>query len=209
MSRYRMHAIEYNTLMTLLKLLTDRLPPILKEYNLSDDIHIDPSYPRDLTNMCKPSIIVRRVDTDRYKLGMGNVLGQLFEDNAYSDMSGIMHDIMIQFDVVANSNTQDTLLTSILCEDIFEDILINESGKIQLYDFTRDVNNPNEMGVMSVIGVPNTAYIPDGLSRPNLNNDYISATRLTFTIIQEIKPNQSYVNYDRWIKFNQTIKPQS
>lgn len=201
-----MHAIEYNMLMTLLKLLTDRLPPILTEYNMNREIHIEPSYPRDLTNMFKPSIIVRRVDTDRYNLGMGNVLGQLFEDGVYSDMFGIGHDIMVQFDVVANSNTQDTILTSILCEDVFQDIIINESGKIQLYDFTKDINNPSEMGVITITGVPNTTYIPDGLSRPNLNNDYISATRLTFTIIQEIKPSQEYVDLSKWIKINQTIK---
>ena len=191
--------------MTLLKLLTDRLPPILKEYNINTDVHIEPSYPRDLTNMFKPSIIVRRVDTERYKLGMGNVLGQLFEKNIYSDMTGIMHDIMIQFDIIANGNTHNLLLTSILGENIFEDIIINDGGKIQLYDFTKDINSPSEMGVITVRGVPNVTYIQDGTLKPSLNNDYISATRLTFTIIQEIKPNQDYVDLDRWIKIKQTI----
>lgn len=205
MSRYKMHAIEYNTLMTLLKLLTDRMPPLLKEYNVGSKINIEPAYPRDLTDMFKPSIIVRRVDTDRYKLGMGNVLGQLFENGVYSDMFGIGHDIMVQFDVVANSNTQNMVLTSILSEDIFSDITINESGTIQLYDFTKDIENPSEMGVITICGIPNTTYIPDSLSRPNLNNDYISATRLTFTIIQEIKPNQDYVDLGKWIKIHQTV----
>lgn len=206
MSRYRMHAIEYNTLMTLLKLLTDRLPPILKEYNIGNDVHIEPSYPRDLTNMFKPSIIVRKIDTEQYKLGMGNVIGQLFEDRTYSDMVGIGHKIMVQFDAVANSNTQNMLLSSVLCEDIFNDIIINESGRIQLYDFTKDINNPTEMGVITLCDVPNVVYIPDSLSRPNLNKDYISATRLSFNIVQEIKPNQDYVNLDKWLKITQTIR---
>lgn len=201
-----MHAIEYNTMMTLLKLLNDRMPAIMKEYNFNGEIHIEPSYPRDLTNMSKPSIIVRRIDTDRYKISMGNVLGQLFEDNVYHDMSGIAHDIMVQFDVVANGNIQNMQITSILCEDIFNDIILNESGRLQLYDFTKDINNPTEMGVITIIGVPNTTYIPDGISRPDLNNDYISANRLTFTIIQEIKPSQDYVDLGKWIKISQTIK---
>lgn len=206
MSRYKMHAIEYNTLMTLLKLLTDRLPPILKEYNGIGDVHIEPSYPRDLTDMIKPSIIVRKIDTEQYKLGMGNVIGQLFEDNTYSDMVGIGYDISVQFDIVANSNTQNLLMSSVLCEDILNDIIINESGRIQLYDFTNDINNPTEMGVVTVRDVPNVVYIPDSLSRPNLNKDYISATRLQFTIVQEIKPKQDYVDLDKWLKITQTIR---
>ena len=206
MSRYKMHSIEYNTLMTFLKLLTDRLPPILKEYNINTDVQVEPSYPRDLTTLFKPSIIVRRVDTSQYKLGMGNVLGHTFENGIYVDMSGIMHDIMIQFDVVANGNTHNLLLTSILSENIFGDIIVSENGRIQLYDFTKDINNPTEMGIITVRDIPNVTYIPDGLTRPNLNNDYISATRLTFTIIQEIKPNQDYVDLDKWIKIKQTIK---
>lgn len=206
MSRYRMHAIEYNVMMTLLKLLTDKLPPMLSEYNIGGEIHIEPSYPRDLTNMFKPSIIVRRVDTDQYKLGMGNVLGQLFEDDSYHDIFGIGHDLMIQFDVVANSNTQNMLLTSLLGEGIFNDIIVGESGKLQLYDFTGDANNPTEMGIITIADVPNVTYIPDGLSRPNLNNDYISATRLIFTVIQEVRPRQDYVDLGKWIRINQVIK---
>ena len=200
-----MHAIEYNTMMTLLKLLTDRLPGILKEYNLGE-VEIKPAYPRDLSNMFKPSIIVRRVETTQCKIGMGNVLGMLFEDNTYSDMSGIKHGIMVQFDVVTNSNTQNMLLASILTEDIFNDIIINESGRFQLYDFTKDINNPTEMGVVTIYDEPSITYIPDGITRPNLNNDYISASRLTFAIIQEIKPKQEYVDLGKWIKITQTIR---
>ena len=205
MTRYRMHAIEYNVMMTLLKLLTDRLPDILKEYNLGE-VRIDPAYPRDLTNMIKPSIIVRRVDTNQFKIGMGNVLGQIFEDGGYSDMFGIGHEMMVQFDTVANSNSQNMILSSILCDDIFNDILINHSGRFQLYDFTKNVNDPTEMGVVTISDIPTIVYIPDGITRPNLNNDYISATRLTFTIIQEIKPKQDYVDLSKWLKINQVVK---
>lgn len=204
--RYRMHAIEYNLLMTLLKLLSDRMPYIMSEYNIDSNIEVLPSYPRDLTNMFKPSIIVRRVSTDQYKLGIGNVLGQLEEDGIYKDVSGIMHEVMVQFDVVANSNSQCTLLTSIVSEDIFNDIIVCDCGKFQLYDFTKDVNNPTKMGVVTITSEPNITYIPDSITRPNLNNDYISATRLVFTIVQEIIPKQEYIDLTKWIKIKQTIK---
>lgn len=206
MARYRMHAIEYNLLMTLLKLLSDKMPELMREYNISDKIDVLPSYPRDLTGMSKPSIIVRRVDTDQYKLGLGNVLGQIFENGTYKDVSGMFHDIMVQFDTVANSNTQMSVLTSILSEDIFDDITVNNGGRFQLYDFTKNPGDPTEMGVVTIVSDPNITYIPDGITRPNLNNDYISATRLTFTIVQEIIPKQEYVDLSKWIKIKQTIK---
>lgn len=206
MARYRMHAIEYNLLMTLLKLMSDSMPVLLREYNVCDKIDVQPSYPRDLTSMSKPSIIIRKVSTDQYKLGLGNVLGQLLEDGCYKDVSGMFHDIMVQFDVVSNSNTQCTQLTSILSEDVFNDIIINSCGKFQLYDFTKDVNRPTKMGVVTIASEPNVSYIPDGITRPNLNNDYISAVRLTFTIVQEIMPKQEYVDLYKWIKISQTIK---
>lgn len=207
MSRYRMHAIEYNTFMTLLKLLSDRMPPILKEYNMSDDIHIQPAYPRDITSMHKPSIIVRRVDAEQYKIGMGNVLGQLFDEGIYKDVSGIKHAIMMQFDIVANSNTQNLLLQDIMMEDIFDDIIINESGTIQLLDFTKSEKNPTNMGVITIYDTPRViSFQYDDLARPTLNNDYKSMMRLMFIIVQEILPKQRYVDLSKWIRIKQTIK---
>lgn len=205
MSRYKMHAIEYNLMMTMLKLLTDNMPGILSEYNFNSKIDIKPSYPRDISKMEKPSIIVRKVQTDQYKIGMGNVLGQIFDGDTYNDVSGICHDIMVQFDVVANGNTQMYLITSMLAEDLFNNIIMFESGKMQLYDFTADVNNPTKMGVITVSDPPNISYIPDGITRPNLNDDYISAVRLVFTVIQEIIPKQEYVDLSKWIKIKQSI----
>ena len=208
MSRYKMHAIEYNSLMTLLKLLSDELPDIVKQYGTGGDIKVLPSYPRDITKMFKPSIIVRRVDTSQYKLGLANFIGQLFDkkDNSYTDAFGIGHDIMVQFDVVSNSNSQMSLLTSALSEDIFNNLIITHGGHFQLYDFTANEDNPTEMGVITIDGTPSVTYIPKDDVRPNLNNDYISAIRLTFTVVQEIIPKQEYIDLSKWIKIKQTIK---
>lgn len=208
MSRYKMHAIEYNLLMTLLKLLSGEMPNLMKQYNAGSKIEILPSYPRDITKMFKPSIIVRRVDTTQYKLGIGNFIGQIFNksENSYTDVFGIGHDIMVQFDVVTNSNSQLAILTSALSEDIFNSLIITEGGHFQLYDFTGDENSPTKMGAITITDTPSITYIPKGIERPNLNNDYINAIRLTFTIVQEIIPRQEYIDLSKWIKIKQTIK---
>lgn len=202
-----MHAMEYNVFMTLLKLLNDRMPEILREYNLHDDIHIEPAYPRDITNMFKPSIIMRRVDTVQSKVGLGNVLGQLFDEGIWKDVSGIEHEFLMQFDTICNSNIQNMMIVSMLKEDVFNDITINSAGKIQLLDFTGDENNPTEMGVLTMLDLPQIVHFQyDDLGRPTLNNDYKSVIRVTFTVIQEILPKQEYVDLSKWIKIHQTIK---
>lgn len=207
MSRYKMHAIEYNVLMTLLKLLGDKMPKILQEYNLHDDIHIEPEYPRDITNMFKPSIIMRRVDTVQSKIGFSNILGMIFDQKMWKDVYGIEHEFLMQFDTVCNSNTQNLLIVSMLKEDVFNDIVINQAGRIQLLDFTGNEQNPTEMGVLKIMDLPQIVHFQyDDLGRPTLNNDYKSVIRVTFTVIQEILPEQEYVDLSKWIKIHQTIK---
>lgn len=207
MSRYRMHAIEYNVYMTLLKLLNDKMPEVLQAYNFNDDIHIEPAYPRDITNMFKPSIIMRRVDTVQSKVGFGNVLGMLFDQGIWKDVTGIEHEFLIQFDTVCNGNIQNLMVVSMLKEDIFNDIVINQAGRIQLLDFTVNEKNPTEMGVLKIMDLPQIVHFQyDDLARPTLNNDYKSVIRVTFTVIQEILPKQEYVDLSKWIKIHQTIK---
>lgn len=207
MSRYKMHAIEYNVYMTLLKLLSDKMPDILKAYNLHDDIHIEPAYPRDITNMFKPSIIMRRVDTVQYKVGFGNALGQIFDQGILKDVDGVGHEFLVQFDTVCNGNIQNLMIVSMLKEDLFNDTMINSAGKIQLYDFTGNEKNPTEMGVLKMMDFPQIVHFQyDDLARPTLNNDYKSVIRVTFTVIQEVLPKQEYVDLSKWIKIHQTIK---
>lgn len=201
-----MRAIEYNTLKTLIKLISDRLPDIAKEYNIRNiDIPVLPSYPADLTDLKKPSIIVRKVDTDQSKVGMGNVLGQYYdaESNCYSDVVGKCHDTMVQFDIVAGNNSDRLLFESMISDDIFNMISYNEGGRFTLYDFTVDNNNPSQMGQIQLIGDPSVDNIYD---KDSSNNNYIGIIRHNFTLIQTVIPKQEYVDLSKWIKQTYKIK---
>ena len=200
-----MRAIEYNTLKTMIKLLIDRMPEIAREYNIKyNNIPILPSYPSNLTDIKKPSIIVRKVDTRQSKIGLGNVLGQYFDTqlNGYVDVVGKRHDTMIQFDVVTSNNTDRALLESIISEDIFNKISYDENGRFILYDFTED-DNPVEIGQIQLIGDPSIQNVMDGDAS---NNDYIGAIRQKFALIQTIIPKQEYVDLSKWIKQTYRIK---
>lgn len=204
----KMRAIEFNMLMTLIKLISDRLPNILEEYGMGNTtVSIIPSYPRDLTDMSKPSIIVRRVDTEQSKVAMGGFIGQ-YEDDilGYLDVSGMQHDIMYQFDVVGNSNSQTSIIISILTEEILNTISLFESSKFQLYDFTLSTDNPTEMGVVTIVDGCDVINLPDRIDKPNANRDYISIVRQNFNIIQTVIPAQESIDLTKWIKQSFTIK---
>lgn len=199
-----MRAIEYNTFKTMIKLLADRLPAIAKEYNIKyDNISVLPSYPANLTDLKKPSIIVRKVDTRQSKIGLGNVLGQYFntEVGGYTDVVGKRHDTLIQFDVVTSNNTDRLLLESIISDDIFNKISYEESGRITLYDFTVDDDNPVPIGTVKLIGDP---LIQNLHNTNSSNNNYIGVIRQDFSLIQTVIPKQEYVDLSKWIK--QTFK---
>lgn len=201
-----MKAIEYNVLKTMVKLLTDRLPLIAKEYNIKYiDIPVLPSYPADLTDLKKPSIIVRKVSTDQSKVGLGNVLGQYFNNNlgGYVDVVGKRHDMMIQFDIVTSNNSDRLLFESMISDDIFNRISYEENGKLSLYDFTTDDNNPSEMGNIKLIGDPSIDNLFD---KNTSNNNYIGIIRHNFALIQTIVPKQDYVDLSKWIKQTYKIK---
>ena len=60
----KIRCIDYNILMTLIKLFSDKIPDITSLYNLNNiSIDILPSYPRDLSKFNKPSIIIQKVAT--------------------------------------------------------------------------------------------------------------------------------------------------
>lgn len=201
-----MRAIEYNTFMTILKLLGDRLPDIANSYGISNiSIPVLPAYPADLTDMEKPSIIVRKVDTRQSKVGLGNVLGQFYDSElgGYSDVVGKRHDIMMQFDVVTSNNMHRSLFESIISDDILNYISYSESGNIILYDFTRDMNNPEPIGILKLIGDSNIMNIMD---KDSTNTNYIGIVRHNFATIQTIVPQQDYVDLSKWIKMTYKIK---
>lgn len=201
-----MRAIEYNVLKTTLKLLKDRLPYISSEYNVKyKNIDVLPSYPANLTDLSKPSIIMRKVSTDQSKIGFGNVLGQYFnsELNGYTDVVGKRHDIMIQFDVVTSNNSDRALLESMISDDIFNMISYNENGRFDLYDFTTSNKELEVIGSIKLIGDPLIRDIVDGDST---NDNYIGTIRCNFALIQTIIPKQEYVDLSKWIKQTYSIK---
>lgn len=199
-----MKAIEYNMFMTMIKLLTDRVPTIAREYGIKGkEIPILPTYPSDLTAIQKPSIIMRKVSTEQSKVGFGNVLGQFYdtEIRGYTDVVGKEHDIWLQFDIVTANNSDRLLLESILTDDVFGNIEYNDNGTIKFFDFTKDINNPTETGRMKLVG--NTT-IYDMHEEFSTNNYYIGSVRRGINIIQTVIPEQEYVDLSKWIK--QTYK---
>lgn len=201
-----MKAIEYNLFMTILKLLNDRMPSVAHEYGISDiEIPILPVYPAHLTDAKKPSIIVRKVDTNQSKIGFGNVLGQFYDTElrGYVDVVGKRHDTMIQFDVVASTNTDRALFESIIAEGIFNSIAYNEDAMFKLYDFTKDMNNPEEIGTTKLIGDPKVVNVMDSDAS---NTCYVGAIRHNFSTIQTVIPKQEHVDLSKWIKQTYKIK---
>lgn len=196
-------ATEYNLFMTVLKLFNDRLPGIAGEYNVKNvEVPILPAYPTDLTDLKKPSIIVRKVDVRQSKVGLGNVLGQFFnnEVGGYSDLVGKRHDMMFQFDVVTSGNIDRLLFESIIV-DMLNDISFNNSGSIDLLNFVGNMSSPDVVGRIKLIGDPSVTDVIDGDST---NKFYVGSVRHSFATIQTIIPTQEYVDLSRWIK--QTYK---
>ena len=203
----KMRAIEYNTLMTLLKLLLDRVPIIANDYGMGGiNIPILPEYPSDLTDLEKPSIIMRKVDTRQSKVGLGNVLGQHYDNElgGYVDVVGKIHDIMVQFDIVSSNNTNVSILQSLIADDILNKISFEENGKITLYDFIDDINNPTEMGYIKLIGDPHVVTVSDDDKSTTL--DHFGVVRHNFSILQAVVPKQEYVDLSKWIRQTYTIK---
>lgn len=206
---YNMKHINYNLFMTLLKMLDDKLPSILSAYNMGNvTISVSPSYPRDMSKLCKPSIIIRKVDISQSKIAMGNFIGQSFSSiDGYKDVYGMNYDAIYQLDILANGNEEVELFSDMIVDDIFNDIIINNSAKFPLYDFVGDINNPVEVGVVAVAESLGVVNLKDG-TEPNINNDYVRALRQSFNIIQTIIPQQGTVDLSKWIKQTFTINNQ-
>lgn len=195
-----MKSINYNMLMTLLKLFGDTVPTISSEYNFNQDIQVVPSYPNDLTKIEKPSIVIREVGSDICSIGMGRVLGQHYDTDvdSYSDVYGNKYDMLYQFDAVAHNNSSLALLTSMICDGVLINLLCNNNGKFDILDFTAQGNPP--IGTVSIIGEPSVSNIYSA------NKEFINAIRCRFALIQTVMPQQEYVDLSKWIKQSYTIK---
>ena len=212
MSIKKIRSVDYNTMMSLMKLLSDRLPKLLSDYGINKDTYVDilPAYPRDLTKLSMPSIIVRKVDSEQSKVCVDNFIGQYYEksSNTLMDVKAIRHDVCFQFDVIAPSNSLVMCISSAINEGIFDDILINENGYITFYDFIDDIDNPEDVGTLCMIGVPREANLSSwkiSVQEPTIN-EHAALIRQDLALIQTFIPKQEFVDLSLWVKQHIKIK---
>lgn len=212
MSIKKIRAVEYNAMMSLMKLFGDRLPELVEDYGWNKDIPIDilPAYPRDLTKLHMPSIIVRKVENYQSKVSLDGFIGQYYEEqtNTLMDVKAIRHNMCYQFDIIAPNNSQLMFIQAIIDEGIFGNILLNEKGYIPLYDFLDDIDNPNEVGTLCMIGAPkdiNLSTWRTSVQEPTINENAM-LIRQNFALIQTVIPKQEFVDLSLWIKQHITVK---
>lgn len=208
-----MKAIEYNVWMSMITMIGNRMRNIYQEYGITGvngkTLSVLPSYPRNLTDFIKPSIIIQKVGTTQSGIGFGGFIGQYHDEtlDTLSDVYGVEHEMTFQIDINADSNTQCALLTAAVSEGVINNINICERGEFQLYDYTADVTNPTDMGICKIMSDIDIVNLDDSkYNKYNNNNDYISAIRLDMSVIQTVIPVQEYVDLRKWVKISQTIK---
>lgn len=195
-----MHAIDFNMWMTLLAMTRENVAKSeVTKYITVPKENVLPQFPRDLTKFKKPSIIIQKVATEQSNIGFGHgYLGQTFDEehDAMVDVYSRQYEMEFQYDVFADTNRQESLITSLVSEEF-----INFQREIPLLDFTGNENDPTEMGVAKVHGDIN--IIPMG---SNENNDYRTAIRFYLNVIQTIIPQQKFVDLAKWIKVTQYVR---
>lgn len=190
-----MKYVDFNLWMTLIAMTKKVFEgEMIRQLVTVDDKNILPEYPRDLTKFKKPSIIVMRVSDE---ITRTNFLGQAYDadTNLYYDVDGRFHDAEYQIDVFADNNTQMSLITSIICDDLFK------TTSFDILDFVSDIKDPQPMGVARVMN--NMDVVPLGTNR---NNDYRMAIRFYLSIVQHIVPEQGFVDLAKWIKITQHVR---
>lgn len=200
------NAVEYNSWMSLIKFIIDSIPSIASEFGFSGtNIEVLPAYPVDLTKFQKPSIIVQKIISNNDSMSLGGFIGEAYdEDNdAEYDVYGRLYDITFQINIDANTNMQMSLLTDMVNE-LFtrvQDNINYDNIYISLYDFTQDVNNPTEVGNLTIDGNIGVTYTASNESR-----DYITILRIDLlTVRSVINTNQILIDLSKPFKFNTTI----
>lgn len=216
MALLKMMAIEYNMWMSIIKLIDSAIKSsstIYDGFNNDKDIPILPAYPRNLTTFKKPSIIVQKVGTDNAPICFGGFIGQYHDkqNNANLDVFGVNYESTYQIDVCGDSNTQRSLMTAIITDDLFNNIRFMDNGQIMIYNYALSLDNPQFMGYAKLdqnIDVQNLdkKYRSDNEYKL-YNYDYTTAIRFDISMLQVIIPdNQSLVDLTKPIKINQRIK---
>lgn len=220
MALTKMIAIEYNMWMSIMALIDKTIKTSRTKYAgiNNSDITVAPAYPRNLTEFKKPSIIVQKVGTDNEPPCFGGYLGQYYdrEANKEIDVFGINYESLYQLDVCSDSNTQRSLITALITDEMFNRIRFRDdkddtdNGMIEIYDYTTDFRNPSLMGyarIDSEIDVRNLdkKYRPDNEYKL-YNYDYATAIRFSVSMIQVVVPEQKLIDLGKTIKITQRVK---
>lgn len=211
-----MMAIEYNMWMSIIALIKDNIKSSAIQYdgfNIDANMPVLPAYPRDLTTFTKPSIIVQKVGTDNAPISFGGFIGQYYDQdkNTYLDVFGVNYESTYQIDACGDSNTQRSLLTAFITDEIFNNIRFVDNGQVKIYNYALSLNDPPFMGYAKLhqdIDVQNLdkKYRSDNEYKL-YNNDYTTAIRFDIEMLQTIIPeNQKLIDLTKWIKVNQHIK---
>lgn len=190
-------AVDFNLWMTLIAMIKSRV----QDDDIMQYIHVGadrvlPEYPRDLAKFKKPSIIVQKIADDISDTGFNNgFVGQAFVDGGYVDVYSRTHQLQYQIDVFGDSNTQVSLLESLIVDDMF---CMNRN--IDILDYVTDLNNPQVGGIAKLKQATDVITFNE-----NENMDYRVAIRLYATVIQTIIPKQEMVDLSKWIKVSQIV----
>ena len=216
MALTKMIAIEYNMWMSIIKLIDDIIKSSIMSYDglkHISNIPVLPAYPRDLTKFGKPSIIIQKVDTENTPPCFGGFLGQYhdIDTNTCLDTFGVYYESTYQIDVCGNNNTQRSLLSAVLVDELLNNIRFNNNNKIEIFNYALSLDNPPLMGYARLhqdIDIQNLdkKYRSDNEYKL-YNNDYVTAIRFDISMLQVIIPgNQDLVDLTKPIKINQKIR---
>ena len=215
MALSKMMAIEYNMWMSIIKLIDDTIKSssvVYDGFNNDADIPVLPAYPRNLTNFTKPSIIVQKVSTDNAPICFGGFIGQYYDEekNETKDVFGVNYESTYQIDVCGDSNTQRSLITATITDELLNHIRFSCGGQMKVYNYAQSLEEPPFMGYAKLdqfIDVQNLdkKYRSDNEYKL-YNYDYTTAIRFDISMLQVIVPEQNLVDLTKWIKVNQRVK---
>ena len=196
-----MKYIDFNTWMTIIALTKS----VMRTANITQIINVPkeqilPEYPRDLTKLKKPSIIIQKVADDISTPCFSNgFLGQAYDvaSDTYYDVFGRRHFITLQYDVIADSNSENAIIESILTDDV----LCLGGKDIMIYDFVTSLTAPPILGTAKL--KHDLDIIPIDATE---NNNYRTTIRFYLEVLQAVIPPQEYVDLSKWIKISQRVK---
>lgn len=176
------------------------------------DIPVLPAYPRNLTTFTKPSIIVQKVSTDNAPLCFGGFIGQHYDEekNEIVDVFGVNYESTYQIDVCGDNNTQRSLITAAITDELINNIRFRDNGQIEIYNYALSLNNPQLMGYAKLDQTIDVQNLDKKYRSDNeyklYNYDYTTAIRFDMSMLQVVIPEQQLVDLTKWIKINQQVR---